>query len=168
MAREIVQMYDKYHSTKKVYPKVIEECLPEGISKVVANPDPAGETELNGIQIGDTKYKVGGGNQLYEHHIKLQIGYNYVFTTIISNRSEQYDKASLKTYLSNFSSNLVMATGFKNETIEGTKVTYNIMAIGNSTLSNTDVTLYYYKPSYQDMYNDRVAVSFVSDTVLAL
>ena len=154
MAREIVQMYDKYHSTKKVYPKVIEECLPEGISKVVANPDPAGETELNGIQIGDTKYKVGGGNQLYEHHIKLQIGYNYVFTTIISNRSEQYDKASLKTYLSNFSSNLVMATGFKNETIEGTKV--------------TDVTLYYYKPSYQDMYNDRVAVSFVSDTVLAL
>lgn len=108
------------------------------------------------------------GEQLYEHHIKLQIGYNYVFTTIISNRSEQYNKASLKTYLSNFPSSLVMATGFRVETINETKVIYNIMAIANSTSFNTDVTLYYYKPSYSDMYSERVAISFVTDQVLAL
>ena len=66
MAREIIQMYDKYHSTKKVYPKVVEECLPEDIAtkienstKVTANPTLAGtEAELTGLEVGDTKYKV--------------------------------------------------------------------------------------------------------------
>lgn len=31
MAKKVVQLYDKYHSTTKVFPKVIEECLPEDI-----------------------------------------------------------------------------------------------------------------------------------------
>lgn len=64
MAKRIIQMYDKYKSTTKVYPKVIKECLQEDVKsyiegQVVANPTLAGtENALTGIQVGSTKYKV--------------------------------------------------------------------------------------------------------------
>lgn len=91
MAKKIIQMYDKYQSTTKVYPKVLEECLPEdyqglpdslddleetveNIPEVIANPELAGtEDDLEGLQVGNTKYKVGGGKQLYQHNIVLQL-----------------------------------------------------------------------------------------------
>ena len=67
MAKKIIQMYDKYQSTTKVYPKIIKECLQEDVTnyiegQVVANPTLAGtEAELTGLQVGDTKYKIPEG-----------------------------------------------------------------------------------------------------------
>lgn len=64
MAKRIIQMYDKYQSTTKVYPKIIKDCLQEDVTdyvegQVKANPTLAGtEASLTGIQVGDTKYKV--------------------------------------------------------------------------------------------------------------
>ena len=100
MAREIIQMYDKYHSTKKVYPKVVEECLPEDYqglpeeveekSTVVANPELAGtEDSLEGIEIDGTKYKAGGGKTLYQHNIKINLSSFKGTMTIISQSNEE-------------------------------------------------------------------------------
>ena len=64
MAKRIIQMYDKYQSTTKVYPKVIKDCLQEDVTsyiegQVKANPTLAGtEGSLEGLQVGSTKYKV--------------------------------------------------------------------------------------------------------------
>lgn len=64
MAKKIVQMYDKYQSTTRVYPKIIKDCLQEDVTdyiegQVEANPTLAGtEASLTGLQVGDTKYKV--------------------------------------------------------------------------------------------------------------
>lgn len=64
MAKKVIQMYDKYKSTTKIYPKVIKECFQEDAQEyiegqVVANPELAGtENSLTGLQVGDTKYKV--------------------------------------------------------------------------------------------------------------
>lgn len=64
MAKRIIQMYDKYHSTTKVYPKIIKESLEKDVTdyiegQVEANPSLAGtEASLTGLQVGDTKYKV--------------------------------------------------------------------------------------------------------------
>lgn len=93
MAKKIIQMYDKYQSTTKVYPKVLEECLPEDyqglpdtvedIPVVVANPTLAGtEGDLEGIQVGDTKYKIGGGKQLYQHNLNWGVDSNGLKTNL--------------------------------------------------------------------------------------
>ena len=64
MAKKVIQMYDKYQSTTKVYPKVIKESFQEDAQEyiegqVVANPTPAGgETTLAYIEIGGTKYAI--------------------------------------------------------------------------------------------------------------
>lgn len=67
MAKRVIQMYDKYKSTTKTYPKIIKECLQKDVTdyiegQVEANPTLAGsEAELTGLQVGDTKYKVPQG-----------------------------------------------------------------------------------------------------------
>ena len=69
MAKKIKVLTDKYKSTTKIYPKIKKECLPsdvlndlDDITKVVANPTLAGtESELTGIEVGDTKYKIPEG-----------------------------------------------------------------------------------------------------------
>ena len=135
MAKRVIQMYDKYKSTTKTYPKVIKECLQEDVTdyiegqvkanptlagteasleglqvgdtkykveqpiNVVANPSPAGTTELTGIQIGTTKYKINSGKQLYQHNIKLDADYCYIYIVIISDRSTAYTKNDLSQYL---------------------------------------------------------------------
>ena len=64
MAKKVIQMYDKYKSTTKIYPKVIKECFQEDAQEyiegqVVANPELAGtEAGLTGLEVGGTKYKV--------------------------------------------------------------------------------------------------------------
>lgn len=64
MAKRVIQMYDKYKSTTKTYPKIIKECLQKDVTdyiegQVEANPTLAGtEASLTGLQVGDTKYKV--------------------------------------------------------------------------------------------------------------
>ena len=70
MAKRVIQMYDKYKSTTKTYPKIIKECLQKDVTdyiegQVEANPTLAGtEAELTGLQVGDTKYKVPQGTQV--------------------------------------------------------------------------------------------------------
>ena len=64
MAKKVIQMYDKYKSTTKIYPKVIKECFQEDAQEyiegqVVANPELAGtEGSLTSLEVGGTKYKV--------------------------------------------------------------------------------------------------------------
>lgn len=124
MAREIIQMYDKYHSTKKVYPKVIEECLPEDyqglpeaiedIPTVVANPELAGtEGDLESLQVGDTKYKIGGGKQLYLHTVYVsRTNGDYTacegWLSIITDNNTPFTYATLVQYLEtkNFTGNV--------------------------------------------------------------
>ena len=64
MAKKVIQMYDKYKSTTKIYPKVIKECFQEDAQEYIegqvkANPTLAGtEAGLTGLEVGGTKYKV--------------------------------------------------------------------------------------------------------------
>lgn len=68
MAKRIVQLYDKYKSTTKVYPLIVGECItPDAKDKIddiiedniIANPTPAGgETTLAYLEIGGTKYAI--------------------------------------------------------------------------------------------------------------
>lgn len=64
MAKKVIQMYDKYKSTTKIYPKVIKDCFQDDAKEyiegqVVANPELAGtEASLTGLEVGGTKYKV--------------------------------------------------------------------------------------------------------------
>lgn len=69
MAKKVIQMYDKYHSTTKVYPKLCPECFEDnivddiveksGLVEVEANPTLAGtEATLEAIKIGETSYKL--------------------------------------------------------------------------------------------------------------
>ena len=64
MAKKVVQLYDKYKSTTKVFPKIIEECFEESAKEyitgqVVANPTPTGEeTTLATLKIGSTQYAI--------------------------------------------------------------------------------------------------------------
>lgn len=45
----------------------------DDITNVVANPTLVGtESDLTGLQVGDTKYKVGGSTTKYKHHIILR------------------------------------------------------------------------------------------------
>jgi len=89
MAKRVIQMYDKYKSTTKTYPKIIKECLQEDVTnyiegQVEANPELAGtEADLESITIKGTKYKVGGGKQLYRHYIELIYNYSTKFYLIL-------------------------------------------------------------------------------------
>ena len=64
MAKKVIQMYDKYKSTTKIYPKVIKESFQDDAKEyiegqVVANPELAGtEAGLTSLEVGGTKYKV--------------------------------------------------------------------------------------------------------------
>lgn len=90
MAKKVIQMYDKYKSTTKIYPKVIKECFQDDAQEYIegqveANPEIAGtEADLESIKIRNTKYKVGGGKQLYQHFVKWSgsgaqtISFNYI------------------------------------------------------------------------------------------
>lgn len=64
-------------------------------TNVVANPIIAGtESELTGLQVGDTKYKMpaGGGGKLYLHSISLKdIDNREINGTFLSTRGTQYD-----------------------------------------------------------------------------
>lgn len=68
MAKRVIQLYDKYKSTTKVYPLIVGACItPDAKDKIdeiiedniVANPELAGtEGSLTSLKVGDTKYKV--------------------------------------------------------------------------------------------------------------
>ena len=69
-------------------------------TQVVANPTLVGtEADLEGIQIGSTKYKVGGGKQLYQHNIVVQYesGTNFfrIGFPIISESATAMDKSAV-------------------------------------------------------------------------
>ena len=52
--------------------KLIEVIEQGGGTEVIANPTLAGtEDDLTGMQVGDTKYKVGGAPKLYRNSIKM-------------------------------------------------------------------------------------------------
>ena len=58
-------------------------CTVPTPTTVVANPTMAGtEGDLTGLQVGDTKYKVGGGKKYYRHNVKIAfVGKSYMFIT---------------------------------------------------------------------------------------
>ena len=64
MARRVFQMRDKHLSTTNLYPKQIEQSLPEGVVPVEPEPEtyePTGEEPVaQYITIDGTVYKVGG------------------------------------------------------------------------------------------------------------
>lgn len=65
MARKVIQMRDKYHSTTNIYPKQIEASLPKDVVPVAPEPEtytPTGEEpDAEYITINNVTYKVGGG-----------------------------------------------------------------------------------------------------------
>lgn len=152
MAKKVIQMYDKYKSTTKIYPKIIEECLPSDIvgkiedaTKVTANPTLAGtEADLTGLQVGDTKFKVGGGKQLYQHNIFCQFAsgvgtnwagnYNFSFTNDVSEKYTNISNALTALYSKLGDNNKVRASGHATFTSgEGEKSIISIHFVTNGT-----------------------------------
>ena len=77
--------------------------LPLG-TQVEANPTlESGEDELESIEIDGTKYKVGGGKQLYQHNVRIKFGSNYyeLFLQITNDNPNTMftDLASIVQYL---------------------------------------------------------------------
>lgn len=70
---------------------------------VIANPTLAGtEAELGSIQIGETKYKIGGGKQLYCHYMQIGGQGNQVRLNIVNDVSSAYTSVDqVTTYLYN-------------------------------------------------------------------
>ena len=72
-------------------------------SQVEANPTLEGtESDLEGIEIDGTKYKVGGGSQLYQHNIRIRYyksdgNYNFVATFIkVSAKSTAFTDSEIQ------------------------------------------------------------------------
>lgn len=68
---------------------------------VVANPTLEGtEAELTGLQVGDTKYKAGGGKKLYQYEISYRNTDSQILTNITFILSDELtDLASFRTWL---------------------------------------------------------------------
>lgn len=67
-----------------------------GGTTVIANPELAGtENQLTGLQVGETKYKVG--SNLYEHHIRVQKSSTdrFFFTLVSTSPTELTTEASV-------------------------------------------------------------------------
>ncbi|MBO7733530.1 MAG: hypothetical protein J6S67_13280 [Methanobrevibacter sp.] len=77
-------------------------------SNVIANPDPAGETALTGLQVGDTKYVISAEPKLYSHIIRLSKtndSEDYPFITLnIISLASTYTKAEFEQYVKNVAS----------------------------------------------------------------
>lgn len=70
------------------------------LNGTIANPTLSGnETELTSIGIGSDKYKVGGGKQLYQHNLRLDLGLSGVLLSIINDSSTPFTIATLSAYL---------------------------------------------------------------------
>lgn len=89
-------------------------------TKVVANPTLAGtESDLTGIQVGTTKYKIssGGGGGVHQHNIELhfynQTSNDYaVRFTVVCDRAEAFTSYSqLQSYLYTNTNIMFPATG---------------------------------------------------------
>lgn len=70
------------------------------LKNVVANPVLAGtETNLTGLQVGDTKFKVGSESHLYEYLIKLNLFFGdydvYLSLNILTNKNKDISNVSL-------------------------------------------------------------------------
>lgn len=190
MAKEIIQMYDKYHSTKKVYPKVLEECLPEDyqglpdtvekIPVVVANPTLAGtEGDLEGIQVGDTKYKIGGGKQLYQHNITYSIldtserfHWQLNITIINDSNTPINTLALLNTYLYNnnlrSASKSLQCSGVQLDTNYNTRY-YNIVAVYCDNTSNVTLKAVAYNGDNKKIVDSGFGTSGIFvDTIIPL
>ena len=71
------------------------------VNGAIANPILTGdESDLSSIQIGDNKYKIGGGKQLYQHCISFYSDLVRFTTTIINDSPTQLNSVALiQTYL---------------------------------------------------------------------
>lgn len=124
MAKRVIQLYDKYKSTTKVYPLIIGECLTDDaldtikegvkplIPDVIANIELSGdEAELTSLQIGNTKYKIGGGGgkQLYNHLVYINKDSDSLkieaYVNIITESPTPFTMSAFKTYISDNLSN---------------------------------------------------------------
>lgn len=71
----------------------------DAIPIVVGNPTESGSVNLTEIKIGDTVYNIpsGGGSELYEHIISLNVSSNFSLKLIVlSNRGTQYNLNDLQ------------------------------------------------------------------------
>lgn len=166
---KVKTLTDKYNSTVKIYPKVIEECLPEGIVGVVANPTLAGtEASLTGLQIGETKYKVGGGKQLYRHIITFASSSDHytIKTDVINDSDTAFTKESFSAYIKakgfNDSTKLYPCCGVQNYSSK-LLMYYGMFVYGNDTYP----TAMNMKSTGEDSSGSMIYASF-SDTVIAL
>ena len=81
-----------------------------GGTEVIANPTLAGtEDALEGLQVGDTKYKVGGGH-LYLHNVELYVPSSqsyqgeYWSFNIYTNNAEPFNVDTLRAFITNITS----------------------------------------------------------------
>lgn len=110
-------------------------------SDLVANPTLAGtESDLTGLQVGDTKYKVGGGGHLYQHNVAIGTSSVLGQTQILTTFAEPFTKASLAEWLyANYSLSAYydmfpMMFGY----------TYSAPAFGFSSENGASLKLYYW------------------------
>ena len=120
MPKRIITLKDKYKSTTFRYPKVLKKCLPEDVREkidnatlVVANPTLAGtEADLTGLQVGDTKYKVGGVSvsPKYLVHVEIErIGYGDIYFTVLKDDDTNF---TFDTLLQKFTALGISSTGY--------------------------------------------------------
>lgn len=98
-------------ATKNELPAEVEAITPTGT-----------ETTLEGLKIGDTSYKVGGGGgeqpHLYCHHLLITISGKKValYATIYTNNNTQFYGAKLSKYLIDNNINYFQVNGYDYET----------------------------------------------------
>lgn len=116
MAKKVIQMYDKYQSTTKVYPLIIGDSLTEDAMDIIKS-EVASKYEITqvvvedsepvGFSIKDTENNVtynidlsGGGKQLYQHNLEITRNQSFkLFAEIINDSDVQFDFDTLFTYL---------------------------------------------------------------------
>ena len=150
MAKKIIQMYDKYQSTTKVYPKIIGECLTEdALDKIKSEVETKYEitqvvvedNEPVGFSIKDTENDIvynipvgGGGSQSYQHNIEIYKAGVFDGCVLITNNSNEPINtfAKFKSYLE--SKNIYNSENRK-------IIVTGSFCIGNLTYINIDVTI---------------------------
>ncbi len=154
------------------------EALKNKATKVIANPTLEGnESTLEGLQVGDTKYKAGGGKQLYQHNIRVKAlhvhsgSYYYLSTgiTIINDSITSIDTFDkLYSYLTSkgFTSINNILTSVNGRFIVGQEYFLNgIYANGNNQIvvlgfygSNNSTTIEYISTDFEEVKETIVAL----------
>lgn len=155
--------FDKATGKVKITKPLDNETV-NGKSTVIANPELAGtESDLIGLQVGDTKYKISGGTKLYKHDILLTVGISDKHYIIISTDNTPITAYSGGPAAADMKiANIVSAYAYANqlfrvEKFNDSKVIFHVISFTDKEIDNVTYQL----PKENSF-------TFVSDTVTPL